>query len=1445
MAKMRRVTGIYVPIQLDTSQFERDLERIKFQVGDTATAFMKAFDGTLSSKNLIKGFSDVISSLGRLRDAANSFQHMEPLGALERTLEYMTPEVKQLADALGITADEQKNLLTMMANNTAIQQQVQGLNQLQRALGVSKEELIALTESMNINVSAEALQRFTGEIIDNGDKGKKALKDYAEEYTKLAALAGETFSPERQKAFVDRKKIEEAVNAFKQLNPQVQIGSQHYRQLAQAANVAEDAVRRYVEESRGASSVLNILFGRQANAQLQAALAVFKTSFSAYMFVDFMKGAVEATTKMDSLKTAFESIYGDATQAADAFKRVKSVSDELGLSLIHTADGAKKLFASAQGTQLEGEVDKVFRAFSSMGAALKLTGDEMDSVFLAISQSISKGKLTAEEMRSQLAERMPGAIQLLAKSIGVTTRQLDKMFEDGKVGLEYMIGFAEEVQKQYGAAAKAASGSLQSELNRVSNAWFELKASLIDSDTIASSVKRLADFLRNLASHADAIGDLAANFVKTAAALAGLAAAIKIATGAWTLYKAAAAEATVATKLATAAMGVLRGITTPLGAAIALTAVSVGTLMAAFYDGESETDKFFNSLTKLRDRAFDIDAALNDAADGAEKFSKRTADLTLDNMRQAMVNAQKDLQALFVALPSDAEKLLGNVPDIDFVEELGITPSKIETAMSRAFDAVSSKLDSEEQGELFKAMFKKGMALMEEFNKGAGSVPVKQLEEKFKDVLLVLQGFDLKMKSLGASTEAQKAITQLINLFGNAGEKIIKTTQALEDAERKMTEWGKSADISNQAFEHFNNLAKKTDDSAMRKLNSEMTVSADKLIELYTNAQLAFNIIEEGGDKLPQDQLLAMQNNVQNLNDGVALLAAAAVNSGWDWDTFRTKLEAAGESAKLTGKQIQELINIASTSFNFTIADTIQKELDKVDLKISQIGASKGATKTLKILSTVIKDINTQTAIQTALNDKNYNEVTRLAKERGVAEETVNAAIQKGIEFQKASEAMSKARSAGRASRHKQAVKQTSEAQNGVLELTKKIAALQAKYNDDPSIKYWAEVTGEIDKMNEVLKKAGSGTDAEKAKLGALVEEYRKVANARREQMAVEERWKKTQDATQKLGGSWGVLGEVDTRAPSRLIVENLNAQYEENLRDFTRLKDAKIITEQEFVDAVSRMEEELNIKTAAANDSWLASFTLRVKDATGTLRDMYNDINNVVINSINSMSDAMSDFLITGMKNTDDLAAAFNKMASSMIQELGRIFMRIMIYQALSSVFGAIFGGGAASYSPAQQATMSSNGMQAGYGGWLTGVRGHAKGAVFTGGDIGTFSGRVVKGPTLFSGTPKPFALGGNVMGEKGPEAVMPLRRGPDGRLGVDAKTSAPVVNMTQKINIDVQNNADAKVTAMQNTNANGDVDIKLMIERTVGEAMTRAGSAPFRALQNVWQGRTALADR
>ena len=83
---------------------------------------------------------------------------------------------------------------------------------------------------------------------------------------------------------------------------------------------------------------------------------------------------------------------------------------------------------------------------------------------------------------------------------------------------------------------------------------------------------------------------------------------------------------------------------------------------------------------------------------------------------------------------------------------------------------------------------------------------------------------------------------------------------------------------------------------------------------------------------------------------------------------------------------------------------------------------------------------------------------------------------------------------------------------------------------------------------------------------------------------------------------------------------------------------------------------------------------------------------------------------------------------------------------------------------------------LSATLGGLLSGAVASADGNVFAGGRVKPFAkGGVISSPVLF-----PLQGGVGLAGEAGPEAVMPLTRGSDGRLGVASQGGGQAVNVT-----------------------------------------------------------------
>ncbi len=87
------------------------------------------------------------------------------------------------------------------------------------------------------------------------------------------------------------------------------------------------------------------------------------------------------------------------------------------------------------------------------------------------------------------------------------------------------------------------------------------------------------------------------------------------------------------------------------------------------------------------------------------------------------------------------------------------------------------------------------------------------------------------------------------------------------------------------------------------------------------------------------------------------------------------------------------------------------------------------------------------------------------------------------------------------------------------------------------------------------------------------------------------------------------------------------------------------------------------------------------------------------------------------------------------------------------------------------------------------------ANGGAWRGGNVTAFAdGGVVGGPTYF-----PMSGGRTgLMGEAGPEAIMPLKRGPDGKLGVQSSGSNITVNQTINVSTGVQQTVRTEIKSL-----------------------------------------------
>lgn len=147
-----------------------------------------------------------------------------------------------------------------------------------------------------------------------------------------------------------------------------------------------------------------------------------------------VRPVVDATVQLDQMRRVLTSVTGSAEAAAKQIEYVRQVADRSGLSFASVSESYAKFAAAASASGLEmATVQKVFESVSLAAGNLGLNVDEVQGSLLALSQMASKGTVSMEELRGQLGDRLPGALSLMAKGLGLTEQQLNKLVESGQL----------------------------------------------------------------------------------------------------------------------------------------------------------------------------------------------------------------------------------------------------------------------------------------------------------------------------------------------------------------------------------------------------------------------------------------------------------------------------------------------------------------------------------------------------------------------------------------------------------------------------------------------------------------------------------------------------------------------------------------------------------------------------------------------------------------------------------------------------------------------------------------------------------------------------------------------------------------------------------------------------------------------------------------------------
>ncbi|EJW0431303.1 phage portal protein [Escherichia coli] len=228
-------------------------------------------------------------------------------------------------------------------------------------------------------------------------------------------------------------------------------------------------------------------------------------------------------------------------------------------------------------------------------------------------------------------------------------------------------------------------------------------------------------------------------------------------------------------------------------------------------------------------------------------------------------------------------------------------------------------------------------------------------------------------------------------------------------------------------------------------------------------------------------------------------------------------------------------------------------------------------------------------------------------------------------------------------------------------------------------------------------------------------------------QLSLRQKYQQQLEQLRRDSEQKGTYNTDDYRKAEQALTESLNRQLNENRRYWQQLE----VVQGNWKNGVLRAFQD---------------FTVDADNTAGTAEQVFSS-------AFSYMGNGLATFVTTGKLN-------FKSFTSSVLSDMAKILAQATMMKSIKGI-GSVLG--------FDLSSLSLN----------------ANGGIYQSADLSRYSGTVVNRPTFFA-----FAKGAGVMGEAGPEAILPLRRGADGKLGVVADIGGSGMAMfAPQYNIEINN--------------------------------------------------------
>ena len=244
---------------------------------------------------------------------------------------------------------------------------------------------------------------------------------------------------------VDTRTVQTATGNLNKMNASL---NRTQKELGQTGAAGAAADKGMLAASQGATTLGRATAGATASVgRLNAALGATSGlvrgvmgAFAAFAGVGIIRSLQETTGQLQKVNLTFQAVTGSAAAAEAEMAYVTKTADALGQSVETSAGAYAKMLAASQASNISlQDTRNLYEGLTAASTAFGLSQYELEGALNAVQQMMSKGSVQAEELRGQLGERLPGAYAIAASSMGMSTQELSKALELGKVSADDFV----------------------------------------------------------------------------------------------------------------------------------------------------------------------------------------------------------------------------------------------------------------------------------------------------------------------------------------------------------------------------------------------------------------------------------------------------------------------------------------------------------------------------------------------------------------------------------------------------------------------------------------------------------------------------------------------------------------------------------------------------------------------------------------------------------------------------------------------------------------------------------------------------------------------------------------------------------------------------------------------------------------------------------------------